>query len=545
MHSAIPLPAWYSHDHECEFFTRLGMPRPSQPFPALLQQLMSFRNERHLHRRKCDLSGKEILSAYPPGTPFPVYKNDLWWGDSWDPSQYGQPIDFSRPFFEQFAQLQSRVPREGTSVFNSENCDYNGHIRESKNCYMNALVYRCEDTHYSYWVVGNKDVLDSYMVNNSTLCYDCMDCDRLYECVGLQECVDCRNCYFSFQLQGCTNCIGCHNLANKQYYVSNQAVSPERFRQIEQQLFNGSRAGLEQGMQLFEQSYNQAEHRALHNLKCEDVVGDHLRNSRRCFMTFDGQGGEDVYFSVSIGEANDVRYCYSAGWPRCEQVYLSSVTRGSSNIACCYYTYFSSDLRYCDSSMSCKSCFGCVGMRRAENSILNRSYTRHEYQQLTEKLVAMMKETGEWGEFFPPTLSTFSYNDTAAQDYFPLKKDAALKAGWRWRDENSASSAGTASVPPATLDQLKALPANSALRCQVSGKPYRVIPQEIEFYSKMNLPPPWLCPDVRHDRRKSRRTPFEIHQCKCAISGAEVPSAYAPSRPERVVSEESFLAALR
>jgi hypothetical protein len=31
-----------------------------------------------------------------------------------------------------------------------------------------------------------------------------------------------------------------------------------------------------------------------------------------------------------------------------------------------------------------------------------------------------MRETGEWGEFFPEDKSIFPYEDTLANDYFPM-----------------------------------------------------------------------------------------------------------------------------
>jgi len=37
-----------------------------------------------------------------------------------------------------------------------------------------------------------------------------------------------------------------------------------------------------------------------------------------------------------------------------------------------------------------------------------------------------MQETGERGEFFHPSLSPFGYNETVAQEYFPLSKEATL-----------------------------------------------------------------------------------------------------------------------
>src|SRR6185503_18175591 len=40
----------------------------------------------------------------------------------------------------------------------------------------------------------------------------------------------------------------------------------------------------------------------------------------------------------------------------------------------------------------------------------------------------------KYGEFFPSELSTFCYNETVAQDYFPMNKKQALDMGYKWRD---------------------------------------------------------------------------------------------------------------
>lgn len=44
-----------------------------------------------------------------------------------------------------------------------------------------------------------------------------------------------------------------------------------------------------------------------------------------------------------------------------------------------------------------------------------------------------MQSTGEWGEFFPHTLSPFGYDETLAQEYFPLLENEAKKQGWKWK----------------------------------------------------------------------------------------------------------------
>ncbi len=49
----------------------------------------------NLYHDKCDKTGKNIISMYRPETKVVVYASDIWWGDFWDPLEYGRDFDFS------------------------------------------------------------------------------------------------------------------------------------------------------------------------------------------------------------------------------------------------------------------------------------------------------------------------------------------------------------------------------------------------------------------------------------------------------------------
>ncbi len=38
-----------------------------------------------------------------------------------------------------------------------------------------------------------------------------------------------------------------------------------------------------------------------------------------------------------------------------------------------------------------------------------------------------MMQDGEWGEFFPATMSPYGYNESEAMEYYPIDKEDALK----------------------------------------------------------------------------------------------------------------------
>ncbi|MFA4815368.1 MAG: hypothetical protein WC924_03800 [Candidatus Gracilibacteria bacterium] len=522
---------------------RMGIPwNPTKDSTEKFRSLMATRNEWQLYKRKCDHTGQEIISAYPADAPFPVYSNAVWWGDAWDALDYGKPFDFDRLFFEQFAELQKAVPREGTSIVNSENCDYNSHIRESRNCYLNSLMVKCEDVMYSYWMVGTKNTLDSLHTHQSTLCYWCHDVTNGYNCIMLEASKDCNDCYFSFELRGCHNCIFSNNLNNKNYYAFNKLCTPEEFEKLKNTYINGSWKSWQEGYKMFMEIRKKALHRHARLINCENCTGDHLFDCRNCFTCFDSDNSEDCVNAISASQGKDIINSYSAGWTGCEMVYNSCVTRGSIDIAYCTYTWWSNNLRYCDSCSSSKNCFGCIGLKHKEYCILNKQYSKKEYEALLPRVIAHMEQTGEWGQFFPKTLYVFAYNESAANDYYPLSKEEALAKGYKWRevDQREYQAASLKELP----DQIADVPDDfnkEILACSQCGKNYRIILNELAFYKRMELPLPRECPSCRHKDRYALRNPCILNDITCKTCGKNVRSTYPANSAEEVLCNECYL----
>ena len=83
---------------------------------------------------------------------------------------------------------------------------------------------------------------------------------------------------------------------------------------------------------------------------------------------------------------------------------------------------------YCCQNVS--NLFGCVGLRNKEYCILNKQYTKEEYEKLVAKIIQQMQKTGEWGQFFHPALSPFGYNETVAEEYYPSTAEQVRKQGF-------------------------------------------------------------------------------------------------------------------
>jgi hypothetical protein len=77
-------------------------------------------------------------------------------------------------------------------------------------------------------------------------------------------------------------------------------------------------------------------------------------------------------------------------------------------------------------------------LRNKEYCILNKQYTKEEYEQLVPQIIDHMTKTGERGEFFPASISPFCYNETVVMEYYPLTKDEALAKGFKRMDTEYA-----------------------------------------------------------------------------------------------------------
>ncbi|MBU0626695.1 hypothetical protein KKH82_04680 [Patescibacteria group bacterium] len=82
---------------------------------------------------------------------------------------------------------------------------------------------------------------------------------------------------------------------------------------------------------------------------------------------------------------------------------------------------------YCSCCRNIKDCFGCISLNNAQYCILNKQYTKVEYETLVPKIIEHMTKTEERGEFFPSSISPFGYNETVASEYYHLTKEEAIK----------------------------------------------------------------------------------------------------------------------
>ena len=159
----------------------------------------------------------------------------------------------------------------------------------------------------------------------------------------------------------------------------------------------------------------------------------------------------------------------------------------------------------------------------------------------------------KYGEFFPVEISPFAYNETAAQDFMPITKEAAQIMGFNWKDPKAPEHQPTllAQNLPDAIGDSSAEITKENIECLNCSRAYRIISKEYQFLKQFHLPLPRFCPECRHQARLKLRNPLKLwhRQCMCDKNNHshgeekcfnEFETSYAPDRPEIVYCEQCY-----
>lgn len=505
------------------------------------QRRSSFRNERNLHKITSSLSGKSMISFFDETSPFQVYTHEEWWSDNWEATDFGRDYNFKQDFFYQFYVLQLDVPRPPLVNNKAENSDYCNFADCNKNSYLVTSANRDEDSYYGWIMADNKDTCDTINIFNCELLYECIDCHKSYNLRFSMNCDNCRDSAFLQDCNGLSNCLFCINLRSKSYHIFNKQSSKDEYEKY-QRWISGSNKNYQLALQKFSELKAQYPIRKSNNfVASENISGNNIFNSNNIHESFDTHASEDCRYAhcgLNGKDLSDV--CFFDGAELC---YESTSLMGYGY----RFTIFcrdSIDLFYCDNCYSCKNCFGCVGLRNKQYCIFNKQYSKEQYKELVKKITNKMKEDGTYGEFFPIQYSLFPYNETVAQESHPVNETKAKQLRYKWLNEKQKSTT-EATVNLNTLpDNIKDTDnsiCQKILKCAVTGKPYKIIQPELNFYRKMNLPIPHKCPDQRFKERLNLRTPIQLWSRQCEKCSTEIYTPYSPTRQEKIYCEKCYL----
>ncbi|OGJ11545.1 hypothetical protein A2565_00045, partial [Candidatus Nomurabacteria bacterium RIFOXYD1_FULL_36_19] len=381
-------------------------------------------------------------------------------------------------------------------------------------------------------------------LNKSELCYECIDCLGSNKLLYSQECESCVDSIGLYDCRGCTNCIGCVGLRQQSYNIFNQPVSKEEYKEFLSKHPLSDEASIIYILSKREELRRKMPARAVFGSHNDNVSGDHIHNSHNVIESFDINNGENsryCYTSRKTIETYDVSFN-----PDIEYSYQTLASMRSNNLISCHLVIDSNNVFYSDSCYNSKNCFGCFGLRNKEYCILNKQYTKEEYDKLVPKIIENLKESGDWGNFFPIWMSPFSYNESIANEYTPLTKEEALRQGFPWKD-NIPHTIGQENceykdLPKNPEDYNDDNLLNKILKCESCGFNYKFISREIAFYKRMKLSIPAKCFNCRHQARMNARNPRVLNEVTCVSCGNITKTTYPKEKHNqyRIYCEDCY-----
>jgi hypothetical protein len=527
---------------ESQLYTKFGIDSPpDKTSNEILQQLSAFWQNFGIHKRKCDKTGKPIVSVYDEHCPYPVWHKEEWVKHA-DPPQ--AEYDAQKPFFDQLWRLFQNCPIAHNMGSGNQNCEYTDDWWYGKNCYLSHSGYKCEDCQYVYRCVNVSDCQFCAMCFDCELSSDLINCYNCFHTVWGLNSRNCRDSAFLFDCRNCSDCLFCWNLRNKQYCIHNKQYSKEEYEKERQKYDFSSRSQFDAAKTQFRQIMQEKawwRHDILD--LCQNCSGDVLEKCKNCQNCFFAQNCEDCVNCIRCMNVNDNLHCVSSldG----ELIYYSVTAQANCyDIRFSYNVINSKYLEYCAQCLNCQYCFGCCGLVNGKYCIFNKQYSEEEYHAKIAEIKAQLREEGIYGQFFPHYFAANSYEESLAMAYWPLSRSEQEKQGFRLKTPEAKDSSIN------YLD-ISEIPDNSTTADATITKkhfwdakaqrPFHITEKDLTFAQKLKVP----LPNSFYINRMRRNYSYiffngSLRTTSCAKSGQEISTALPSQLDGRILSLEEY-----
>ena len=339
--------------------------------------------------------------------------------------------DFDIGFFNNFNNLFQSIDLWNICYWWNENSDYADMIFNSKKSYISFIVINnCENVLYSVSVKDNcKDVINWLSIwDSSNIIYQSAWILKSFKIFYSRYIINSSNVWFSSNLIWCSECIFCDDLENQKYCINNKQLEKEEYLKQKEEILKSKKN--------FYNYFNKVK-KIWKNLVSENVDWNYIVNSeniekwyycsnvntwRNLILVWWVDWDENMYDTFT-GWAPYWNEFYWVMWANGDNLYNSVSITLSSNI---FYSFF---------LQNCSFCIWCVGLKNKSYCILNKQYSKDEWEKLADEIFSQMDKDWILWVFFPWSLNPFYFNDTVAWLLGDFKKEEIKKEWYMWRDK--------------------------------------------------------------------------------------------------------------
>ena len=483
---------------------KFSIPLPTISPKVRLERKLPYKNYLSLFKRTDSLTGESIISSYPPESTYTVFSQPHWWGDSWNPLDYGTAYDPEVPITDQIYRIWHEVPVPAldNSYKKLENSEYVSGCGPSKDCYLTSNSAYNERCLYGWFIFRSVNILDA---NYITECENCSYSQHLWKCYDVHQSWDTSsssNSWYLYSCDGCQYILGWVWLKNQKYHILGSPCSEEDYKATRKKIEDDP---------IFRKEFEKKVLDHITSVWLEtniltgstESTGDFCYDSKNTTECYNVGDSEDVLYITESFKTRDSAHI-SMWWDGTILSYDSiDVGENISNVyfsvACWGGAYYNLYSHKCN---NCQYIFGCSWLRNKEYCIFNKQYQKEEWQKIVQKIIQQMQNEGTWWEFLDPKYAPFAYNESLWDTFSPLKKEEALVKWFRWSDRFDAPPEGITKVIPG--DRLPGMISwipddvlHWAIQCTKTGKLFQIQPLELEIHRKFSIPLPRIHPVER------------------------------------------------
>lgn len=544
--------------------------------------LNTYLNDKHLYSRKDSQTGKNIISLYSEAYKWKVidahaYKklisDDIW-------LKFGK--ETSDNMFWDFISLMELFPKPSRLIYpQMENAEYASHAGRGKNFYLSYCVFtECEDIYYSQTILDySKNVISSYSVSWGQYIYNSCVIIKSFNIMHSYNCVNSSNIYFSHDMNNCKECIFSCNQVNQSYIIFNKQYEEVNYEKNKKEILDQLKDSksfdflVQKYSDFLNQNYISE---SVNTNNCEGVNGEKTFFSKNSVNTFGCNSVENtincgVWWDGINDSCINVINAIETWWDVDTIIWTVTVWMSTSNIfysyaivEACSHIYYSIDLE------TCEECLFCIWLKSKKYCILNKQYSKWEYFERKEKIINQLQAENKWWKSLDFWMLWFPYNDTLAYDYFWIQK--IIHKDWTKKiiDKNAkwiVTLLGTDFITDAILDlwgkekinitwrtcnkeinipdNFETIHAselisidevgedilNKVIICEESGRPFRIMPDELKFYKKHWLALPRIHHELRMEKHLNNRSHWELYVDSCDKCDSQMLTVYK-SKPK-------------
>ncbi|HSW47505.1 MAG TPA: hypothetical protein VLG67_00335 [Candidatus Saccharimonadales bacterium] len=297
-------------------------------------------------------------------------------------------------FLQELQRLILSQPKRPVQVLNSQNCEMADYIYYGKDLVNCFDVSRTTGGTYLFDSHNCTNCADCDFTYQTELAYECVDVWRSFNCNYLDYCQDMTDSDYSFDCRGCKNVFGCVHLNNKSFCIFNRQFTEEEYKEKVKYLRT---LPPEKILAVVNEMREKHPLTQTHEHDNDNSgFGNYVYFCKNCYLCFDTDNCENSgYLSDTTGDKSTYDLAQSRD---CELSYELSDSADIFNSDHIIFSKNCSESSYLFDCIDTKNSIGCVRTQHKQYCILNRQFTKEEYERISSVLLADLKSKNPgWG----------------------------------------------------------------------------------------------------------------------------------------------------